>query len=62
MIKYDETSEALRAEKLRQERLEELGFIVVRWGFADVTERPDLTIARVRSALARGSARRSQAS
>lgn len=45
------------AEKRRQERLEDAGFIVVRWGYADLL-RPDHLAARILAALARGSARR----
>jgi very-short-patch-repair endonuclease len=57
MGKYDEAGDALRKEKIRQERLERMGFIVMRWGFDDVTDRPAGTVARVRAALDRGAAR-----
>ena len=49
--------DALRAEKLRQERLEQLGLIVVRWGWKDIVDRPEHTVGRVRAALSRGAAR-----
>lgn len=58
MLKYDETPEALRAEKLRQERIERMGLIVVRWTWADIMNKPALTVRRVREALIRGAARR----
>jgi very-short-patch-repair endonuclease len=56
LLKYDDSREALRAEKIRQERLEALGLIVVRWSFSDITDHPALTVSRVRAALARGAA------
>lgn len=58
MFKYDEDPNAHRAEKIRQERLERLGFIVVRWTYDDVARNPALVVARVRDALRRGLARR----
>jgi hypothetical protein len=61
MLKYDadaaaatRDSDALRVEKLRQERLEQLGLIVVRWGWNDVVNHPARTVARVQAALMRG--------
>jgi hypothetical protein len=48
--------QALIAEKRRQERLEEAGLVVVRWGWQDLRD-PDLLAARVRRALDRGSRR-----
>jgi len=51
--KYAEAS-VLRAEKLRQERLEQAGFVVVRFTWRDVTDRPLHTAARIRAAFARG--------
>jgi AbiEi antitoxin C-terminal domain/Protein of unknown function (DUF559) len=47
--------DVLRAEKLRQERLEEAGFVVVRFSWRDIGERPRHTVARIRAAFARGS-------
>ena len=41
-------------EKLRQERMEEAGLVVVRWTWHDVRRRPDALAARIRRALARG--------
>jgi hypothetical protein len=57
LLKYDGDPQALRREKLRQELLEEAGFVVVRWGWEDITARPQATVERVRRALARGRAR-----
>jgi hypothetical protein len=45
---------ALIAEKLRQERLEEAGLIIVRWGWAAVSDFDPVT-DRLRRAFARGS-------
>jgi hypothetical protein len=61
LLKYDEGGPALRAEKKRQQRLEALGFVVVRWGFEDITRRPHDTVARIRDALTRGAAPRRRA-
>jgi hypothetical protein len=47
--------DVLREEKLRQERLEQMGLIVVRWGWDGVVNESARTVSRVRSALARGS-------
>lgn len=44
--------DVLHAEKMRQERLERLGYIVVRWMWQDIT-RMDVVAARIRRALAR---------
>jgi hypothetical protein len=49
--KYD-TRQALIDEKLRQERLEETGLIVVRWGWADVRS-PAALASRINRALTR---------
>ena len=43
--------EAVWQEKLREDRLRRLGFIIVRWVWDDLMRRPDEIIARVRSAL-----------
>ncbi|HEU5033828.1 MAG TPA: DUF559 domain-containing protein, partial [Mycobacteriales bacterium] len=52
--KYDGSNPgSLLAEKRRQESLEEMGFIVVRWSWDDIVHRPELTAARIRRALAR---------
>jgi hypothetical protein len=51
--KYDAEPEALREEKLRQERLEAVGLIVVRWGFRDLEDVGAL-VARLRNAFDRG--------
>jgi hypothetical protein len=54
--KYRLSPNSLIEEKLRQERLEELGLIVVRWGWADVGE-PTALERRIRQAFQRGGAR-----
>jgi hypothetical protein len=51
--KYD-ARPVLTKEKERQEHFENLGLIVVRWGWADVTERPTGLRARIRNAFERG--------
>lgn len=55
MLKYDRPG-ALRDEKLRQERLVEAGYEVVRITWDDVVNRPEETVRRVCAALARGAA------
>ena len=52
MLKYDDPG-ALRQEKLREDRLRDLGFEVVRCTWAEVVGGPDLLISRIRRALAR---------
>jgi very-short-patch-repair endonuclease len=52
-IKY-ETRDDLLEEKRRQEALEELGLVVVRWDWADVTRRPHLLRERIEAAFERG--------
>jgi hypothetical protein len=54
-VKYD--GDALWREKLRQERLERLGFRVVRVTWSDVVDRPRQTADRVRWALGMGGLR-----
>jgi len=54
MLKYDVDSEALRREKLRQERLEEAGFVVVRWTWDDAWHDGERTCRRIAGAFARG--------
>jgi len=46
----------LQAEKLRQEHLEQLGLVVVRWVWNDVTRKPGQLATRLRAAFARGAA------
>jgi hypothetical protein len=58
MLKYDGDAAVLRREKIRQERLERLGLIVVRWTYDDVMRNPSGTVARVEDAFRRGRARR----
>jgi ribosomal protein S16 len=50
LAKYDEPA-ALRAEKLRQERLEELGYTVVRVTWMQVGASPELVADRIRRAF-----------
>ena len=50
--KYRAGFDAVRAEKLRQERLEMVGLTVVRWGFADL-QAPGPLIGRLFAAFAR---------
>lgn len=52
LAKYGDPG-VLRAEKVRQEHLEQLGLIVVRWGWSDLAAF-DLVLDRVRTALVRG--------
>ncbi len=54
--KYQLSPNALVDEKLRQERLEDLGLVVVRWGWSDVGQGSQLD-RRVSAAFERGSAR-----
>jgi hypothetical protein len=62
LVKYDELDEdrvrVLRAEKLRQEELEALGYIVIRWSWADIWRRPEWVVMRLRRAMAEGARRR----
>ncbi len=59
MLKYDgREPQALRREKQRQERIERLGWIVVRLTWHDITREQTRTVARLRDALARGAGRR----
>jgi len=51
--KYESLA-VLLAEKRRQEQLESLGLIVVRWGWSDVRQRPRDLIRRIEAALERG--------
>lgn len=60
-VKYsdeDEDDATLWVEKLRQERLEDAGFIVVRWTWKQLFNDPERVVARIRRAMARASARR----
>lgn len=51
------TREIVRAEKRREERLADAGFEVVRWGWEDARNPPQLS-RRLRAAFARGAERR----
>lgn len=57
LLKYADDPDALRREKLRQERLEDAGFVVVRWGWDDIWNRPEETVARILRAFGRARAR-----
>ena len=58
MLKYDgRDANALRREKLRQERIERLGWIVVRLTWHEVVHEPDRAVVRLRSALVRSQRR-----
>ena len=50
---YGVPAEALLAEKRRQERIEDAGHVVVRWGAAEVERAPDAVIERILRASAR---------
>ena len=57
MLKYDDAEPGrLRAEKLRQERLEESGLTVVRFTWHQVEYEPARTVERFRQAFARAEA------
>lgn len=62
LIKYDEELDprkvSLRAEKLRQEEIEALGYVVVRWTWDDIWRRPEWVAMRLRIAFAEGARRR----
>jgi very-short-patch-repair endonuclease len=59
LLKYaDEAPDSLRAEKLRQEALEDLGFIVVRWTWEQIWRQPDWVEMRLRKAFRKGAERR----
>jgi very-short-patch-repair endonuclease len=53
-VKYSSHEDLVR-EKRRQEALEQMGFRVVRWMYADIRQRPAAVLARIAAALeARG--------
>lgn len=62
LIKYGEELDprrtSLRDEKLRQEELEALGYIVVRWTWDDIWRRPEWVVTRIRNAMAEAARRR----
>lgn len=51
LAKYD-SPDRLRAEKLRQERIEQTGVHLVRWTWDEITEAPEMVAARIRAAFA----------
>jgi hypothetical protein len=53
LLKYDDEERlSLRAEKLRQEELETMGYIVVRWTWDDIWRRPEWVAQRLLRAFA----------
>jgi len=52
LFKY-RSSEILTAEKLRQEALEQLGLVVVRWNWDDITRKPRQVEARIKQGFER---------
>jgi hypothetical protein len=60
LMKYDDEDKplALRDEKLRQEAIEAMDYIVVRWGWDDVWRRPDWVEQRIRRAFREATRRR----
>ena len=58
LLKYaDNEGLTLRNEKLRQEEIEAMGYIVVRWTWDDIWRRPEWVAMRIRNAMARQSRR-----
>ena len=64
-VKYASSADAgvaaLVAEKRRQERLEDTGRVVVRWGYEDILRRPEVTASRIHAAFARAARMRGPA-
>ena len=59
LLKYDDPDGvSLRQEKLRQEALEDMGYVVVRWTWEDVWRRQDWLVARIRRAFRHAARRR----
>jgi very-short-patch-repair endonuclease len=62
LLKYDEQLDprrtSLRDEKLRQEEIEALGYIVVRWTWDHIWRRPEWVVSRIRQAMAEATRRR----
>lgn len=52
LVKYTDP-ERLRAEKIRQEALEQAGWIVVRWTWEEIVRRPHVVAARLQAAFER---------
>lgn len=52
MLKYTDP-DTLRAEKIRQEALEQAGWIVVRWTWEEIVRRPHVVAARLQAAFQR---------
>ena len=52
-LKYRDDPDALLREKRRQEALEQMGYIVVRWSYKELMRNPGAVLARIRAALAR---------
>ncbi len=51
MVKY-QTPDTLHREKLRQEALEAMGYVVVRWTYREMRRNPGAVMARIAAALA----------
>lgn len=51
LVKY-QTPDALHREKLRQEALEALGYLVIRWTYREMRRNPGAVMARIAAALA----------
>jgi very-short-patch-repair endonuclease len=61
LMKYDVNADEpnpLRAEKLRQEELEALGYVIVRWTWDDIWRRPEWVASRLRTAFREATRRR----
>lgn len=46
------TIDDVRAEKIREDRLRALGFVTVRWTWAEIMTNPDAVVGRIRAAMA----------
>jgi very-short-patch-repair endonuclease len=51
------SAEDLHREKRRQEILEQMGYVVIRWGWADMFHRPAAVLRRIQAALATATGR-----
>lgn len=56
-VKYERADDLWR-EKLREDRLREMGFEVVRWTWDDIANRPERVVARIRQAAERANRHR----
>ena len=60
LLKYDAENQSLRKEKLRQEEIESMGYVVVRWTWDDIWRRPEWVAKRLRNAMTRQANHRAQ--